>query len=212
MAAPAALGFRLHTGWAALVAIAGVPGKFQVLLRRRIELLPRGDSVPRFVYHKAAELPQSEAVELVSRAEEASKESARTAVKEVLDQLGSLAVVVQAGGIPCSSRPVPIDLSAVLRSHPMIHTAEGVLFQRAVTSACQVCGLAVISVREREVWPDAAASWRLKEEEMRQQVDSLRKSVGAPWGTDQKTAAAFALLALREVTDTKRGRGISPGQ
>jgi hypothetical protein len=94
----------------------------------------------------------------------------------------------------------------------MIHTAEGVLFQRAVTSACQVCGLAVISVREREVWPDAAASWRLKEEEMRQQVDSLRKSVGAPWGTDQKTAAAFALLALREVTDTKRGRGISPGQ
>jgi hypothetical protein len=211
MAAPAALGFRLHTGWAALVAIAGVPGKFQVLLRRRVELLPRGDSVPRFVYHKAAELPPSEAAELVSRAEAASEESARTAVKEVLDHLGSLAVTVKAGGIPCSSRSVPTDLSAVLRSHPMIHTAEGVLYQRAVTSACQVCGLAVFSVREREVWRDAARSWSLKEEEMRQQVDGLRKSVGAPWATDQKTAMAFALLALREVTDNGRGRGISPG-
>jgi hypothetical protein len=87
----------------------------------------------------------------------------------------------------------------------MIHTAEGVLFQRAVTSACQVCGLAVFSVREREVWRDAARSWSLKEEEMRQQVDSLRKSVGVPWGADQKTAMAFALLALREVTDSGRG-------
>jgi len=212
MAAPAALGFRLHTGWAALVAIAGVPGKFQVLLRRRIELLPRGDSVPRFVYHKAAELRPSDAAELVSRAEAASEESARTAVKEVLAPLGALTIVVKAGGIPCSSRPVPTDLSAVLRSHPMIHTAEGVLFQRAVTSACQACGLAVISVREREVWRSVSTSWSLKEEEMRTQVDGLRKSVGAPWGTDQKTATAFALLALREVTDTKRGRGISPGK
>ncbi|HKV78403.1 MAG TPA: hypothetical protein VJP02_09700 [Candidatus Sulfotelmatobacter sp.] len=212
MASTAALGFRLHTGWAALVAIAGTPGKFQVLLRRRIKLLPRGDSVPRFVYHKAAELPLSEAVELVSRAEAASEESARTAMKEVLDHLGSLAVEVKAGGIPCSSRPVPTDLSAVLRAHPMIHTAEGVLFQRAVTSACQVCGLAVISAREREVWRTAASSWSLTEEELRQQVDGLRKSVGAPWGTDQKTATAFALLALREVTDTERGRGVSPGE
>jgi hypothetical protein len=212
MAEPAALGFRLHTGWAALVAIAGVTGKFQMLLRRRVELLPRGDSVPRFVYHKAAELPASEAADLVRRAEAASEESARNAVKEVLDHLGSLAVVVKAGGIPCGSRPVPSDLSAVLRSHPMIHTAEGALFQRAVRSACEGYGLAVVSLRERDVWLNAASGWSLKEEDLRQQVDDMRKSVGAPWGTDQKTAAAFALLALREVTDTKRGRGIPPGK
>jgi hypothetical protein len=212
MAASAALGFRLHTGWAALIAIAGVPGKFQVLLRRRVELLPGGDSVPRFVYHKAADLPPSQAAELIRRAEAASEESARTAVKEVLDRLRSLSFVVKAGGIACGLRPVPTELSAVLRSHPMIHTAEGVLFQRAVTSACQGHGLVVISVREREVWLNAAGSWNLKEQELRQQVDGLRKSVGAPWGTDQKTAMAFALLALREVTDAKPGRGVPAGK
>jgi len=210
MAVPAALGFRVHTGWAALVAIAGVPNKFQVLLRRRIELLPPGNSVPRFVYHKAAELPPSQAEELVRRAQVASEQSARTAVEDALDHLRSLDVVVKGGGIPCGSRPVPRDLSAVLRSHPMIHTAEGALFQRAVTSACQGHGLAVISVREREVWLNAAKSWGMKEGELRKQVDGLRRSVGAPWSTDQKTAVAFALLALREVTDTERGRGFSP--
>jgi len=197
MATPAALGFRMHTGWAVLVAVAGVPGKFEVLLRRRIELLPPGDSIPRFVYHKAAELPLSQAADLVQRAEAASQQTARIAVKDVLDHLRSLAFVAKAAGISRGSRPVPEDLSTVLRSHPMIHTAEAALFQRALACACQNCGLTVISVREREIWGNAASSWGLKEVELRKQVDELRKSVGAPWATDQKTATAFALLALR---------------
>jgi hypothetical protein len=197
MPAPAALGFRLHTGWAALVAVSGVPGKVKVLLRRRIELLPPGDSLPRFVYHEAAELPPSQAAELVSRVEAASQEMARTAVKDTLDQLRSLGVVVKAAGIPSGSRSVPDDLAAVLRSHPLIHTAEAALFRRALASACEHHRVTVISVREREVWLSAADAWELKESELRKQVDGLRKSVGAPWGTDQKTATAMALLALR---------------
>jgi hypothetical protein len=197
MATTAALGFRLHTGWAVVVAVAGVPGKFEVLLRRRIELLPPGDSVPRFVYHKAAELPPSQAADLLQRAEAASQQAALIAVKEILNHLRSLVFVAKAAGIPCGSRPVPADLTMVLRSHPMIHAAEGALFQRALASACQSCELSVISAREREIWLNAAGPWTLKESELRKQVDGMRKSVGAPWGTDQKTATAFALLALR---------------
>jgi hypothetical protein len=197
MAAIAALGFKLHTGWAAVVAVAGVAGKFEVLLRRRIELLPPGGSVPRFVYHRAAELPPSEAADLVHRAEAASQETALIAVKAVLEDLRPLVHVVKAVGVPCGSRSVPADLSAVLRSHPMIHTAEGALFQRAISSACRECGLAVVPVREREAWLKAASAWSLNEAELRKQVDGLRKSVGAPWGADQKAATAFALLALR---------------
>jgi hypothetical protein len=196
MAKPAALGFRLHTGWAALVVVAGVPGKLEVLQRRRIELLPPGDSVPRFVYHKAAELPPTQAAELVQRAEVASQQMAHMAVNEVLDHLRTLALVTKAG-LPCGSKPVSSDPLAILRSHPAIHTAEGALFLRALVSACQKCQLEVISARERDVWLNAASAWRVKEAGLRKTIDGLRKSVGAPWGTDQKTAAAYALLALR---------------
>jgi hypothetical protein len=196
MAKPAALGFRLHTGWAALVVVAGEPGKLEVLLRRRIELLPSGDSVPRFVYHKAAELPPAQATELIERAVEASLQTAGIAVNEILDHLRTLALVTKAG-IPCGSKPAPKDLQAVLRSHPAIHTAEGALFQRSLASACEKCGVTVISAREREVWLKAADAWGVKEAVLRRAVDALRKSVGAPWGADQKTATAFALLALR---------------
>jgi hypothetical protein len=197
MASPAALGFRLHTGWAALVAVAGEPGRFEVLVRRRVELLPPDTSVPRFVYHKAAELPESQAARLVQKAETASLEAARVALKDVLDHLCSLGLLVKGVGIPCGSRPVPTDLSAVLRSHPMIHTAEGALFQQAIVSACKEHSLPVMAARQREVWQSAATSWHMKEAGLRKQVDGMRKTVGAPWGADQKTAMAFAVLALR---------------
>ena len=197
MPAPAALGFRLHTGWAALVAVSGVAGNFKVLLRRRIELLPPGNSLPRFVYHEAAELPPSQAAELVHRVEDASHEMARISLKDILEHLRSIDVAVKAAGIPSGSRLVPEDLAAVLRSHPLIHTAEAALFRRALAFACEDRKVAVISVREREVWLTAADAWKLKESELRKQIDGLRKSVGPPWGTDEKTATAMALLALR---------------
>lgn len=197
MVTRAALGFRLHTGWAALVAIAGEPGRLEVLLRRRIELLPPDGSVPRFVYHEAAKLRASQAAELVRRAEDASQAAARIAIEDALDHLRSANCAVIAAGIPCSSRPLSKDLAAVLRSHPMIHTAEGILFQQALAWSCKSSGLAVTSARDREVWLTAAHSWGLNEATLHKQVDGLRASVGAPWGTDQKTGTAFALLALR---------------
>ena len=71
------------------------------------------------------------------------------------------------------------------------------MFQRAIAFGCESCGLASVAARERDVWTKAATAWGLTEAALRKQVDELRKSVGAPWGTDQKIAMAFALLALR---------------
>jgi len=197
MAAPAALGFSMHTGWATVVAISGVPGSLKVLLRRRVELLPPGDIIPRFVFHRAAELASAEAAKLVQRAEAASKETTAIALKEVLEHLRSRDQMICAVGIATGSRPVPGDLADVLRSHPVIHTAEGALFRRAIISACERCGLAVISVGNREIWAETACAWKMTETELRKQIVVLRKSEGAPWGSDEKTATAFALLALK---------------
>ncbi len=197
MPTPAALGFKLHTGWAALVAIAGKPGKFEVLLRTRIELLPGDQSIPRFVYHKASELSLTEASDLVRRAKVAAGETASAAVKDAIKHLKSLGVAVQAAGIASSSRQLPSDLAVILNAHPLIHTAEGILFQQAAASACKINKLVLVSVRERDVWSDTAAVWAVSEARLRKDIDRLRQSIGAPWGADQKTAAVFALRALR---------------
>jgi hypothetical protein len=196
MPTPATLGFKLHTGWAILVAVTGNPAKFEVLLRRRIELLPPDDVIPRFMYHRAAEIPLIQATKLIEQAEAAASDAAHLAVSEALDHLRSIGVTVKAAGIASASKPVPAELSAVLRSHPIIHTAEAALFRRALASACEDSGLAVTSSRDREVWGQAAKASGTKEALVRKRIEDLRKSVGAPWGSDQKLATAYALLAL----------------
>src|ERR1035437_2325420 len=197
MAVRAALGCKLHTGWAMLVALAGQPGEIRVLFRGRIELLPLDESVPRFVYHEAAELPLARATALVNRAREASQKAARLAIKNLLCELDSRGAKATVCGVLSGSTPVPDDLSRVLRSHPLIHAAEGALFRQAIVSACESCGLAVMAAREREVWSRAAVAWGLAEPGLRKEVEALRASVGAPWSADHKNAAAIALLALR---------------
>jgi hypothetical protein len=167
-------------------------------MHRRVELLPPGDVIPRFVFHRAAELPSAEAANLVQRAEAASKELTAIALQEVLEHLRSLDRTVCAAGIGTGSRPVPADLADVLRSHPMIHSAEGALFRRAIISACERCGLAVISIGNREIWAETASAWKVTEAGLRKQIDGLRESEGAPWGSDEKTATAFALLSLKK--------------
>ena len=193
----AALGFKLHTGWAMLVAVTGQPRELQVMFRGRIELLPRDESVPRFVYHEAAELPPARATTLVNSAREASQKAARLAIKDVLRDLESREAKAAVCGVLSGSTPVPDDLSRILRSHPLIHTAEGALFLQAIVSACESYGLMVTPIRERDVWARAAAVWGLTEPGLRKEMDALRRSLGAPWSADHKTAAAVALVALK---------------
>lgn len=192
----AAFGFKPHTGRAVLVAVIGTPARFEILLRRRIELLPAGDVIPRFMYHRAAELPLPEATRLIQQAEVAARDAARLAAGEAIDHLRALHVTAKSAGIASGSKPLPTDLAAILRSHPMIHTAEAALFQRAIVSACEDCGLAVTFSPEREIWEQTARAIGSKEAALRKRVEELRKSVGAPWGSDQKSATAYALLAL----------------
>jgi hypothetical protein len=185
----AALGFKLHTGWGALVAVAGAPGNIRILLRRRLELMPPGETMPRFVYHKAAELSAVEAAGLVERAAGACQAAAHGVLEQVLKDLRSLDVRIGGAGIPTGSTTLPASLAAILGSHALIHAAEGILVQKAVMAACEGFGLVVICTRERELWSTLGGG-------VRKELDGLRKTLGPPWGTDQKTAAAAGMVAL----------------
>lgn len=203
----AALGFRLHTGWAALVAVARRSEQIEVLLRRRIELLPADGSVPRFVYHTAAELEGTEPAALVKRAVAGSRKTAQAALKEIIEMLRRLDVTLEHAGIPTGSTPVPAALDRILASHPLIHAAEGALFQKAVAEACETCSLKIVTPREKDVFPRAAEACGSDAARFRESLDGLRKTVGPPWGADQKTATAAALLALASGSSSARRSG-----
>ena len=126
----------------------------------------------------------------------ASARAADLAVQDALGELGSRSIQVDVCGVLSGSRSAPGDLGAILRSHPLIHTAEGALFQEAIVSACRNCGLRVVQAREREVWSSVTAACGVAEAGFRKEVDALRKVLGPPWSADHKASTAIALLAL----------------
>jgi hypothetical protein len=133
----AALGFSIHTGWAAAVALSDQPA---LLARRRVELAG-ADHDARFVYHAAAE--HGRAAERIRKAETIARERAQAALSELLrDHAVAIAAV------PPPKRALPA-LEIILASHPLLHAAEGELYRRAIVDACLAAGLEVVTPAPR---------------------------------------------------------------
>lgn len=193
----AALGFRAHSGWAALVAVAGPAAEPAAVLRRRVEL---SGLLPRQPFHAAEGLRFAEADDLVRRAAEEASVLAEHAVRDALGELpasGDARVAV--GLLLAAGRPLP-GLPQILASHALIHAAEGELFRDVLRRAAHACGLAVVEVRERELEGRAERSLRRPRPSIRARLARWGKALGPPWTQDEKQAALAAWLALAEAS------------
>jgi hypothetical protein len=110
----AALGFRAHSGWAALVAAAGTVDSPRVLERRKVVIADPEMPGSKQPYHAAAELsfPQGEA--LVRRAIESSRALAVEVVSAALKTLRSRGHEVAGCGVLLGSGKALPALERVL--------------------------------------------------------------------------------------------------
>ena len=182
----AALGFRAHSGWAALVAVAGTIETPRVLRRCRIVIADPTVEGSKQPYHAAAELPFPQAEALVRHAIESSRALAVEAISATLRELRSQGHEVAGCGVLLGSGKALPELKKILSAHSLIHTAEGVLFRDVLVWAANQCGLPVNGVPEKTL--DASAL---------RNIDSLGKLIGPPWTQDQKYAAVAAFQMLR---------------
>jgi hypothetical protein len=179
----AALGLSIHTGWAAAVVAAGDLDAPQIVLREELELL--GDP-QRFVYHRAAEGPPTDAERSIAAA---AREAARRA-RDALEALQTKAADAGARLVCCSLvaklTPMPGPLSAVLAAHPKLHTAEACLYRDTLAQAARALALKVEIVPPDRALASATA----------QQLKRAGAAAGRPWGKDQKLAALAAWMTL----------------
>jgi hypothetical protein len=77
-----------------------------------------------------------------------------------------------------------------------MHKAEGVLFRDSLARAATACGLKLLLVPEKELDEYAERVLAISMNSLRKTIASLGKSVGPPWGKDQKDAALAARIAL----------------
>jgi len=174
-----AAGFKAHSGWAALVVIGSSSDGFAVIDRRRIELVD--ETWAKQPYHAADDLPAAEARRLVQRGIDAAHRFAKREMRAFVKRSAGHEI---AGCAVLIGTPMPEWTIEQIRSvHVRMHKAEGVLFPAALIAAAKACDLNVVAIPEKGLTLD-------------DRVAILGKSVGSPWGKDQKTAAMAAMIVL----------------
>ncbi|HEV2688840.1 MAG TPA: hypothetical protein VGV35_09805 [Bryobacteraceae bacterium] len=192
----AAIGLRAHSGWAALVAVAGSFESPQVIARRRIETSDaaiRGSKQP---FHAAEPMELPDAKAFIKRCTDSTRRLSRDALQAAVDGLRDKRYEAVCCGIVLGAgRSLP-DLAKILASHALIHTAEGEFYRTALVEAAGDCGLAVFGVKEKELFARAAAKFGISPEKLERRLTEVGKPLGPPWTQDQKYAALAGWMAL----------------
>lgn len=192
----AAIGFRVHSGWAAMVAVSLEDGLPVILERRKLLLVKTFSYTFRQPYHTAEKMPLADAAEFVHRVEQESRELALVGIRGLQKELAKLQYKFAAAVLLLASGRALPEFEKILASHALIHTADGELFRESIRSACGQAKLPLKAIRERELLGATAERLKRRPEFLLRHVTMLGKSVGPPWTQDEKLATLGAWLTL----------------
>ena len=194
----AAIGIRVHSGWGALVAMAGQHGAEEIIERRKVVIIdPKATGVTQ-PYHYVQEMELRAAERHLAKCAAESRRLAMEALRQISAQLRDRSFSLVGSVILLSSaRPLP-DLDEVLGSHALIHTAEGEFFRQAFRAALERLEIPVTGIRERELDDFAQKAFGRDTAEVHKKIDGMGRALGPPWTKDEKTAALAAAIVLAE--------------
>ena len=187
-------GLKTHSGWDALVALGRADNKVIVVDRRRIELVD--EEWARQPYHGAENLKPDAARDLVKRGIAAAKRIATRELRAALKRERARENNVTAVALLIGSPMPDWNTHEILAVHFRMHKAEGVLFRDALMHAAKSCAVKLIAIPEKELIEQAESVLKKSQQSLENEIATLGKSVGSPWGKDQKDAALAALIAL----------------
>lgn len=193
---PAALGFRMHSGWGVMVAVSGDADSPTVVDRRRIVVMDPATAGGNQPYHHAAELSPEKAEQHLKKCGALSESMAQEAIRQVCAELSDRNYrVASAAVLMAAGRSLP-SLPEILGSHPLIHTAEGEFFRKSVISSCEMLKIPVTQIREREVEERAKSAHGKNAAQILRKIAAMAGLIGPPWTADHKAATLAALLTL----------------
>jgi hypothetical protein len=194
----AAIGVSVHSGWGALVAIAGKPGAEEILFRSRVVIIDSKIAGSAQPYHYVAKKEIHAAEIHLARCATESRRLAFASLTQLSAELGELDFTPKAAVILLSSaRPLP-DLEEILASHALIHTAEGEFFRQSFRSAFEQLKIPVTGIRARDLDTCVVKTFGKAASAIQKRIDGMGRSLGAPWTKDEKTAALAAAIALAD--------------
>lgn len=193
----AGMGFRVHSGWAAMAVVCVEKGSPRVLARERVQLVKTFSYRFRQPYHTAERLALDEAREFVTGVEKESQKLAYGAIRVLQAALQEQGIELTRCALLMASGKALPSFENILASHALIHTADGELFREALSSAAARSSLKIIKIREKELLDAGWRALHIQPVALFRRLTELGKPFGVPWSQDEKFATLAAWLALR---------------
>lgn len=188
-----ALGFRVKTGRAIVVALAAPAAKPQILFRREVQLCDPKVPESRQPYHGAIMPFVPAAPQAVARGRKVAEKVAIAVVKDLRRELRAAGYGLTGVALVVASNP---DVARIGSSHVRAHALEGILFREVLEAGARACRVPVTIVLERHALARASATLRRRESALRRALAEFGLKVGRPWRAEEKSAALGAWLAL----------------
>jgi hypothetical protein len=188
----AALGFRVKSGWAAVVLLSEAVDSPRLCDNRVIDLSDRRFPETRQPYHAAMGKLETEAKE-INRRTDIVQRVAKQSVTELLADYRRKGYAIAHACLVVGSQ---LDPATIGNPHIRAHALEGRLFRSTLEQSLKMHGIRTVILLERDAY--AAAAVQLKESlnDVRQTIQELGRSAKAPWRAEQKLAALAAWVAL----------------
>ena len=190
---PVAIGFRVKTGRATAVVMAGPASAPRVLSRRSLQLFDPAIPESYQPWHAELELTPAESARIVPKALEAVERVALSALRELVAEIRPAPPSILGISLVAGSATDP---ESIRNPHMRAHAREGQLFPRALAAAAKTMRIQAVTIVESEVFTRAAAKLGKTPDAIKLAVTELGRAVGKPWSAEEKAAAAAAWISL----------------
>jgi hypothetical protein len=195
-AIPAALGFRVKSGWAMAALLSGPASSLTLLRCREVLLSDPEEPSSKQPYHAALELPEKEAAVLVGKLRKIVAGAAKRSVADLLRNAHDAGCSVRAAALVVGSLADPASLH---NEHIRAHALEGQLFRTVLEDALRSENIPCAVLLEKTAYASAAAALHKWPAEAKRVAASLGDSHEGSWRAEEKLAALAAWMALSKL-------------
>jgi hypothetical protein len=186
----AALGFRVKSGWAAVVLLTGSMDSPRLRDNRVIDLSDPQFPETRQPYHAATGKLETD-TKKTNRRRNVVQRVTNKSVTQLLADYRRKGYVMGRAGLVVGSQ---LDPATIANPHIRAHALEGQLFRSVLEQAMNRHGIRTVILLERDAYATAALLLKTPLHDVRRAVQDLGRIIGGPWRADQKLAAVAAWL------------------
>ena len=192
----AALGFRVKSGWAAVVLLTNTADSPQLSDIGRIELCDPRRPETRQPHHAAMGKLETDSIKVKQR-ERVVRNVSQQSLTKLFNRYQQERFRIKRAALVVGSR---IDPATIANPHIRAHALEGCLFRSVLEQNLRSHEVRTELLLERDAYASVATRLKWSSDDLERAIQNLGRSaaaMGGPWRAEQKLAALAALFVLR---------------